>query len=561
MLTTLVIGLREGLEAALIVGIIAAFLRRNGKSLVPMAIGVAAAVLISLGVGVGLRVVEKSLPQSAQEAMETVIGAVAVVFVTGMILWMSTHARGLKRELEASASDALGAGSTRALVAMAFLAVLKEGFETAVFLLATFTAATNSALAAVGASLGVLIAVGIGIGIYRGGIRLNLGRFFSVTGVFLLLVAAGLVVTTLGTAHEAGWLNAGQQRVADLRWLSPPGSVRGALLTGVLGIPAAPALIQVIGWFSFLVPMALYLFWPRSHRPSARAGVLIRTGVAAALGVTAVVLLVTVRPVGLGALGQANLLDSSGGRAGSASVSDGTLQLTTGDETRRIALGSGVAGNHAGVADAVLVERTLPGPSGLPATVSADQLLSLNGGRLPVGVNPAQAPGPYSARWSYSGSQQVWTVDGQLLELTQQSSLALTLSGGGLTTSRTVSLDALPADSQGSSASLASLTTDPGYVSAAADAVRAAQAGAVEHRFWGRTLPVVLGIVALVLLLAAGRARRRLRLTSTPSTSHATSPATTSSPAAGTGSPQQVPTDPKPATGPPVLSGTATRSS
>ena len=107
MLPTLVIGLREGLEAALIVGIIAAFLRKNGKSLVPMWIGVTAAVVLSVAVGVVLAAVERALPQAGQEGMESVIGVVAVVFVTGMILWMNTHARGLKRELEAGASDAI----------------------------------------------------------------------------------------------------------------------------------------------------------------------------------------------------------------------------------------------------------------------------------------------------------------------------------------------------------------------------------------------------------------------------------------------------------------------
>ncbi|MEZ5202481.1 MAG: FTR1 family protein [Micropruina glycogenica] len=156
MLATFIIGLREGLEAALIVGIIAAFLRRNGRSLTPMLIGVGAAVLLSLAVGIGLKLVEQSLPQAAQEGMEAIIGVVAIVFVTGMILWMTTNARGLKRDLEAHATEALGEGTSRALVLMAFLAVLKEGFETSVFLLATFSASTNAGLAATGAALGIL---------------------------------------------------------------------------------------------------------------------------------------------------------------------------------------------------------------------------------------------------------------------------------------------------------------------------------------------------------------------------------------------------------------------
>jgi high-affinity iron transporter len=101
-----------------------------------------------------------------------------------------------------------------------------------------------------GAVLGVLIAVGIGWGIYAGGVRLNLARFFRVTGAFLILVAAGLVVTALRTAHEAGWLNGGQQPTVDLSWLVAAGTVRSALITGVLGVPADPRLVEVLGWFA-----------------------------------------------------------------------------------------------------------------------------------------------------------------------------------------------------------------------------------------------------------------------------------------------------------------------
>lgn len=191
MLATLVIGLREGLEAALIVGIIAAFLRRNGKSLTAMWIGVALAVALSIAVGIGLDLVEQALPQSSQEAMEAAIGAIAIVFVTGMIAWMNAHARDLKRQIEADAAEALGQTGTYALASMAFLAVLREGFETSVFLLATFSAAQSAMLAAAGAVIGLLAAVVIGWGIYIGGVRINLGRFFRITGAFLILVAAG----------------------------------------------------------------------------------------------------------------------------------------------------------------------------------------------------------------------------------------------------------------------------------------------------------------------------------------------------------------------------------
>ncbi len=270
MLATFIIGLREGLEAALIVGIIAAFLRRNGRSLTPMLIGVGAAVLLSLAVGIGLKLVEQSLPQAAQEGMEAIIGVVAIVFVTGMVVWMNTNARGLKRELESTAGEALGEGTSRALVVMAFLAVLKEGFETSVFLLATFSASTNAGLAATGAALGILASVVIGYGLFTGGMKLNLGKFFSYTSGFLLLVAAGLVVNTLGTMREAGWLNAGQQRTArPVLARTPRARCRAPCSPACSGIPPDPVLIQVVGWFAYLIPMALYLYWPKRHRPDA----------------------------------------------------------------------------------------------------------------------------------------------------------------------------------------------------------------------------------------------------------------------------------------------------
>ncbi len=514
MLATFVIGLREGLEAALIVGIIAAFLRRNGRSLRPMVVGVVAAVLLSLGVGVGLHLLERSLPQAAQEALETVIGVVAVVFVTGMVLWMSKHSRGLKQQLEREASDALGAGSSSALAVMAFLAVLKEGFETAVFLLATFQASSNAALAATGALLGILVAVGLGIGIYRGGLRLNLGRFFSYTGGFLLLVAAGLVVSTLGTAHEAGWIDAGQQRTLDLAWLAPPGSVRGALFTGVLGIPPDPRLIQVIGWFCYLVPMALVMYWPRSHRPSDAAAVLIRFGIAGLLVVVAGGLALSVRAPGVASVGPAPLVDAVGQQVGTAQLSDGRLVMSIGSSSSTRALGSGTSVRHAGVPDAVQVSGTLDeSVSGLPASLSLQALAQLNGGRIPVGVSASTAPGPYKATWHRSGEWQAWTVGGQVLDYEQSDLTAVTLTGGGLTTSRTLTVNgtvpgAASAVAEVRSAQVQAAETHVSAVSAAAASARAA---AVEAHFWSRTVPAVLLVAAIIIGWMALRFRRSTR--------------------------------------------------
>src|SRR3984885_5722826 len=149
MLPTFVIGLREGLEAALIVGIVAAFLRQRGRSdlLRWVFAGVASAVVLCLAVGITLDAVSQALPQRQQEGLETVVGLIAVTMVTYMVVWMRKHARNMRKELEGAAASALATGSSRALVLMAFLAVLREGFETVVFLIAAFNASTNASAA------------------------------------------------------------------------------------------------------------------------------------------------------------------------------------------------------------------------------------------------------------------------------------------------------------------------------------------------------------------------------------------------------------------------------
>lgn len=264
MLPTFVIGLREGLEAALIVGIIAAFLGQQGRrdALRLVWFGTAVAVAICVGVAIVLQVISSDLPQRQQEGLETVVGALAVCMVTYMIIFMRRHARGLKKDLEGAAASALASGSSRALVAMAFLAVLREGFETAVFLLATFQASGNASTSWLGAVLGIGLAAAIGYAIYKGGVRLNLARFFRVTGLVLVVVAAGLVMTAFHTASEAGWLTVGQAQAFDLSWLVRPGTPVSSLLTGVLGIQPFPAWIEVIAWLAYLIPMVVIVAWP-----------------------------------------------------------------------------------------------------------------------------------------------------------------------------------------------------------------------------------------------------------------------------------------------------------
>jgi high-affinity iron transporter len=273
MIPTFVITLREGVEAALIVGIIAAFLVKEGRrdALKLMWIGVGIAVVLCSTVAVVLNVIDQQLPQQQQEGLETIVGLIAVAMITYMIVWMRRHARGIKAHLEGEAAHALATGSTMALVAMAFLAVLREGFETTVFLLAAFQDATDTTAAGSGAVLGLLAAVVIGIGLYRGGVRINLNRFFRITGLVLVFVAAGLLATAAHTAHEAGWINGLQTQAIDLTWLVQPGTVSGALLTGMLGLQPQPTVIEVIVYVAYAVPMALYVIWPDSLRRGFRS--------------------------------------------------------------------------------------------------------------------------------------------------------------------------------------------------------------------------------------------------------------------------------------------------
>jgi high-affinity iron transporter len=268
VLPTFVIGLREGLEASLIVGIVAAFLGRQGRkdALRQVWIGVGIAVAICLAIGVALQVISTELPQRQQEALETVVGLFAVAMVTYMVLWMRRHAKDLKGQLEGAAAAALADGSTNALVVMAFLAVLREGFETAVFLLATFHASGNAADSAAGAILGLALAVVLGYAIYKGGVRVNLAKFFRVTGVVLVVVAAGLVMTAAHTANEAGWLTVGQAQATDLSWLVHPGTAISAIVTGVLGLQPYPVRIEVAAYLLYLLPMLAILFVPRRRQ-------------------------------------------------------------------------------------------------------------------------------------------------------------------------------------------------------------------------------------------------------------------------------------------------------
>jgi high-affinity iron transporter len=208
--------------------------------------------------------------------------------VTYMALFMRRNSRAMKGELEKSAAAALAAGSAAGLVAMAFLAVLREGVETSVFLLATFNASGDATASWSGALIGILVAAGLGYAIYRGGVRINMARFFRITGLVLVVVAAGLLMTAAHTANEAGWLTIGQAQALDLSWLVRPGTPVSALLTGVLGIQPFPTQIEVAVWLIYLVPMVLLIAVPPRRRPARPAAVTTAAGTASGTAASAV---------------------------------------------------------------------------------------------------------------------------------------------------------------------------------------------------------------------------------------------------------------------------------
>ena len=272
MIPTFVIGLREGLEAGLIVGIIAAFLiqRDQRRALRWMWIGVALAVVLCATVAVVLAVVGSRLSFRTKETMGGVLSIVAVGGVTYMIVWMRRHARELRGHLESQAAAAIVTGSAIGLVAMAFFAVLREGLETAIFMLAAFSNSRDPLLAGSGAVAGILAAIGLGWAVYRGGVRINLGRFFKVTGVVLVLVAAGLLSYAVHEFAEAGIVTAAQSPAVNLSWLIAPGSVRASLITGMLGLQPVPTVAEVVVWFVYAVPMIAYVVWPHRRRDVSR---------------------------------------------------------------------------------------------------------------------------------------------------------------------------------------------------------------------------------------------------------------------------------------------------
>lgn len=262
MLVPFLIMLREGIEAALIVGIVASYLTQTGRArwMPAIWIGILLAAALSLFVGAALQFISAEFPQKAQELFEAIVGLVAVCVLTSMVFWMRKVSRSIAAELRASVDSALTSSKHQgyALVGMIFFAVAREGLESVFFLLATFQQ-SESAAAPLGALLGLVCACVIGYGIYVGGVRLNLRRFFRWTGVFILVVASGILAGSVRALHEAGIWNHFQAVVVDLSSTLPADSTLGTVFSGIFGYQDTPTQSEVVAYLVFLV-VSLYAF-------------------------------------------------------------------------------------------------------------------------------------------------------------------------------------------------------------------------------------------------------------------------------------------------------------
>ena len=264
MFVPFLIMLREGLEAALIVSLIASYLKRTGRTrwFPAMWAGVLIAMLLCLALGIFINETSGEFPQKQQELFEGIVAAIAVVILTSMVFWMRRVARSIKTELEQAVDQALNKGGGGfALVLMVFLAVAREGLESVFFLLAAFTQDVGYA-PPLGAVLGLLCAALLGSLLYWGGVRLNLQRFFFWTSLFILFVAAGLAAGAIRAFHEAGLWNHWQNIAFDFSQTLSTHSLFGTLLEGLLGYQEAPTVSEVAVWLIYLIPALLLFFMP-----------------------------------------------------------------------------------------------------------------------------------------------------------------------------------------------------------------------------------------------------------------------------------------------------------
>ncbi|MFJ4675733.1 iron uptake transporter permease EfeU [Kitasatospora sp. NPDC088783] len=263
MFANYLIGLREGLEASLVVCILIAYLVKTDRRdrLGPVWTGVGSAVVLAMAFGALLQFGSNQLSFEAQEALGGSLSIIAVGLVTWMVFWMRRTARHLKSELQGKLDAALAMG-TVALVVTAFLAVGREGLETALFIWTAVQATGDGWNPLVGATLGLLTSVVLGWLFYRGALKINLAKFFTWTGGMLVVVAAGVLAYGVHDLQEADWIPGLSALAFDISSTIPADSWYGTLLKGVFNFQPNPTKVQVWVWALYLVP-TLYFFFRR----------------------------------------------------------------------------------------------------------------------------------------------------------------------------------------------------------------------------------------------------------------------------------------------------------
>lgn len=268
MLANYLIGLREGLEATLVVSILIAYLVKTDRRdrFAPVWAGVGAAVALSLAIGAVLTFGSSQLSFEAQEGFGGTMSFLAVGFVTYMIFWMRRAAGSIKGELHGQLDRAISMG-TGALVVTAFLAVAREGIETALFVWPAVQAAGSGAGPLTGVFLGLATAVAIGYLLYRRAITIDLGRFFTWTGAALVVVAAGVLAYGIAEYQEIGLLPGADSIAFDVSGVLAPDGFAAALLRGILNVHPTTTWLQAVAWLLYVVPVMIFFLRP-SRRPA-----------------------------------------------------------------------------------------------------------------------------------------------------------------------------------------------------------------------------------------------------------------------------------------------------
>jgi high-affinity iron transporter len=267
MAAAALIALREGLEAALIVGIVLGYLRKIGyiQGRRSVWLGVAAAIVASLGLAFIIQLVGMELEGRAEEIFEGATMFLAVGVLTWMIFWIRYQARLIKPSLEQNVQDAVETGTKWGLILVAFIAVFREGVETALFLSAT-AFATDGQGTLIGAALGLAAAVLIGYLIYASTARLKIRVFFNVTSILLLLFAAGLLAHGIHEFQEAGLIPTINEQVWNTNHLLDENSSVGLMFKAVFGYNGNPSFEEVLGYVGYWVAVLLGLrLWMESR--------------------------------------------------------------------------------------------------------------------------------------------------------------------------------------------------------------------------------------------------------------------------------------------------------